>query len=77
MGGTPVKYGDPAFHIQSSRYPALSIPLISRRNRLSWMFSARTDRMTSWSSDPKQSEMSPSMNQMVPFQVCWISVSAV
>ena len=41
------------------------------------MFSARIVIMTSWSSDPKQSRMSPSMNQVVPFQVCSISVSAV
>ena len=33
--------------------------------------------MTSWSSDPKQSEMSPSMNQVVPVQVFATSRSAV
>ena len=33
--------------------------------------------MTSWSSDPKQSEISPSMNQCVPFQVSTTSLSAV
>jgi len=38
----------------------------SRRNRLSWILSDRVSIMRSWSSDPKQSAMSPSMNQAVP-----------
>jgi hypothetical protein len=44
---------------------------------LSWIFSARIVSMTWWSSDPKQSEMSPSMNQTVPVQVWLISRNAV
>ena len=36
-----------ACHRQSSRYPALSMWLISRRNRPSWIFSARVASMTS------------------------------
>src|SRR6266498_5223934 len=42
-----------AFHTQSSRYPALSICLMSRRNRLSLIFSASMESMTSWSRLPK------------------------
>ena len=49
----------------------------SRRNRLSWIFSARIEIMTSWSRLPKQSAMSPSMNQAVPVQVWATSRSAV
>jgi hypothetical protein len=48
-----------------------------RRNRLSWIFSARIVTIISWSKDPKQSEMSPSMNQVDPVQDTAISVSAV
>src|SRR5690242_21950374 len=66
-----------AFHCQSSRYPARSMFLISRRNLLSWIFSARILAITSWSKDPKQSEISPSINQVVPVQVSATSVSAV
>jgi hypothetical protein len=50
---------------------------ISRRNRLSWMFAASVVIMTWWSSDPKQSAMSPSMNQVVPVHVVATSRSAV
>jgi hypothetical protein len=64
-------------HTQSSRYPASSMFRSSRRNRLSWIFSARIDIMTSWSSDPKQSEISPSISQAVPVQVLATSRSAV
>jgi len=41
---------------------------ISRRNRLSWIFSAMIPIMMSWSRLPKQSEMPPSTNQIVPVQ---------
>ena len=66
-----------AFQVQSSRYPAVSMAHTSRRNRLSWIFSARIDSRTSWSRLPKQSEMSASMNQTVPAQVLATSRSAV
>ncbi len=49
---------------------------MSRRNRLSWIFSARIDSMTSWSKLPKQSEMSLSINQAVPVHVSATSLSA-
>src|SRR5664279_3795713 len=58
-----------AFHVQSSKYPAVSMLRISRRNRPSWIFSERILTIISWSKDPKQSEMSASMNQVVPLQV--------
>src|SRR5215470_13795171 len=57
-----------AFQRQSSRYPALRMWLISRSSRPSWIPWVRIDSMTWWSRLPKQSEMSPSMNQCVPFQ---------
>ena len=62
---------------QSSRYPAFSMFLMSRRNLLSWIFSARIETITWWSKDPKQPEMSPSMNQVVPDQTSSTSRSAV
>lgn len=40
--GTPLNV---AFHTQSSKYPALSMLRIRRRNRLSWIFSASLDSM--------------------------------
>lgn len=64
-------------HVQSSKYPAVSMLRTSRRNRLSWTLSANVWIMTSWSSDPKQSAMSPSTNQVVPAQVLATSRSAV
>ena len=79
-GDAPPPCGAPlrvAFQVQSSKYPADSILLISPRNRLSWIFSDRILIMTWWSSDPKQSAMSPSMNQTVPVQVWATSRSAV
>ena len=60
----------------------MSMLLISRRNRPSWIFSDRIVSMTSWSRLPKQSEMSPSMNHVVPVQVvgylpqCGVTASA-
>src|SRR5919202_2380740 len=42
-----------ACHRQSSRYPAVSMPSTSRRNRPSWMFSLNVDSMTWWSSESK------------------------
>src|SRR5579863_2775506 len=66
-----------ACHSHSSRYPAWSMLRNSLRNRLSRIFSARLDSKTSWSSDPKQSDMSPSMNQVVPVHFLDTSVSAV
>src|ERR671915_1958814 len=64
-------------HSQSSRYPAWSMLCTSRRNRLSWIFSARILIIVSWSKDPKQSEISPSINQVVPVQVSAILDNAV
>src|SRR4051812_36406880 len=61
-------------YCQSSRYPALSMLAIIRRNLLSWIFSARILTITSWFKDPKQSAISPSMNHTVPVQVWLISV---
>ena len=66
-----------SWYFQSSRYPAFSICLMSRRNRLSWIFSDRILTITSWSKEPKQSEMSPSINHVVPVQVRSTSRSAV
>jgi len=51
--------------------------LMSRKNLLSWIFSARILTIISWSKDPKQSQMSPSMNQVVPVQTSSTSRSAV
>src|SRR5215471_13165413 len=42
-----------ACHRQSSRYPAVSMPSTSRRNRPSWIFSLNVDNMTWWSSESK------------------------
>src|SRR5436305_9206824 len=42
-----------ACHRQSSKYPAVSMPSTSRRNRLSWIFSPSVDSMTWWSSESK------------------------
>src|SRR6266545_692723 len=56
MGDATPPCGQPlsvAFHRQSSRYPALSMPSTSRRNRLSWIFSPNVDSMTWWSSESK------------------------
>jgi hypothetical protein len=73
--GTPLSV---AFHVQSSRYPASSSMLrISRRNRSSWIFSDRILTTTRWSKEPKQSEMSASMNHVVPVQVSATSRRAV
>jgi hypothetical protein len=41
--GAPLRV---AFQTQSSRYPACSMFRNSRRNRLSWIFSARIESMT-------------------------------
>jgi len=53
----------------SSRYPALRRFSISRRNRLSWIFSRMIVSMTSWSMLSKYAEISPSINHTVPFQL--------
>jgi hypothetical protein len=66
-----------SFHRQSSRYPASSMLRTRRRNRLSRIFSASAESMTEWSKLPKQSAISPSMNQVVPVQVLATSRSAV
>src|SRR2546421_5623467 len=80
IGETTPPCGAPlnvACHTQSSRYPALSMPLMSRRNLLSWIFVASVESITSWSRLPKQSEMSPSISQVVPVHVLTTSVNAV
>ncbi len=65
------------WYCQSSRYPAFSMLRISRRKRLSRIFSARIPAIISWSRLPKQSEMSPSINHVVPVHPRCISRSAV
>jgi hypothetical protein len=51
--------------------------LMSRRNLLSWIFSARILAIISWSKDPKQSEISPSVNQVAPDQTSSIAQRGV
>src|SRR6266852_1838259 len=80
MGETTPPCGTPlsvSWYFQSSRYPAFSMLRISRSNLLSWIFSDRILTIISWSKDPKQSEMSPSMNQVAPVQFTATSVNAV
>src|SRR3954447_7624352 len=72
IGETTPPCGAPEYvacHVKSSRYPARSMPATRPKNLPSWMFSARMSSMTSWSRLPKQSAISPSMNQVVPVHV--------
>lgn len=64
--GTPLSV---LFSFQSSIYPASSSFLTRLMNRPSWMCSASAEMMRSWSREPKQSAMSPSMIQTVPCQI--------
>src|SRR5215217_456377 len=72
--GVPLRV---ALNLHSSKYPAFKRFSISRKKRLSWIFSERIDSRIEGSRLPKHSEMSPSTNQVVPLHLRWISESAV
>jgi reverse transcriptase-like protein len=72
--GAPLRV---AFQVQSSKYPACSMLPSSRRNRLSRTFAPTIDSRIEWSRLPKQSAISPSMNQLVPVQIWATYRSAV